>query len=295
MGEMTQEEIDALLGGGPAASTPASSGEMDQSDIDALLNGTASVSVPSGEMDQSDIDALLNGAASVSVPSGDMDQSDIDALLSAAADGFGVDHSAAKHPVAASSQMDQGDIDALLAMSSVRAEGETEEIDDLSLDGDMASLLAEIQNDTSMSNAGGEVNIDDLLTEIQTDSALSSGGSFAKGGIQSLIDSAKTSAAPLAEEEEPGVNVDFLLDMKLTLTFEVGRSKMLISDLLSLGQGSVIELHRLVGEDLDLFVSGKLIAKGEVVVVNEKFGVRIINIVTPQQRIQLMGGMDKLS
>ena len=63
---------------------------------------------------------------------------------------------------------------------------------------------------------------------------------------------------------------------------------------MSLGQGSVIELHRLVGEDLDLFVSGKLIAKGEVVVVNEKFGVRILDIVSPKDRIQLMSGMDGL-
>ena len=89
-------------------------------------------------------------------------------------------------------------------------------------------------------------------------------------------------------EKEAGKSLDvsFLLDIKLNITFEVGRAKMYISDLLSLGQGSVIELHRLVGEELELFVNGHLFATGEVVVVNEKFGARITKIITPEERIQ---------
>lgn len=86
-----------------------------------------------------------------------------------------------------------------------------------------------------------------------------------------------------------GVNLDFLMDIKLSVSFEVGRSKMLISDLLSLGQGSVIELHRLVGENLDLLVNGQLLATGEVVVVNEKFGAQITEIIPPKDRISKMG------
>jgi flagellar motor switch protein FliN len=85
------------------------------------------------------------------------------------------------------------------------------------------------------------------------------------------------------------VNLEFLLDIKLHVTFEVGRSKMLISDLLTLGQGSVIELHRLVGDELDLLVNGKLIAKGEVVVVNEKFGCKITDIISPEDRVKHLG------
>jgi flagellar motor switch protein FliN/FliY len=81
------------------------------------------------------------------------------------------------------------------------------------------------------------------------------------------------------------IDIDFLMDIKMNLTFEVGRTKMFISDLLSLGQGSVIELHRLVGEELDLFVNGELLATGEVVVVNEKFGARIVQILTPENRL----------
>lgn len=85
--------------------------------------------------------------------------------------------------------------------------------------------------------------------------------------------------------DDQQIDIDFLMDIKLNITFEVGRTKMFISDLLSLGQGSVIELHRLVGEELDLFVNGELLATGEVVVVNEKFGARIVQILTPEDRI----------
>ena len=87
-------------------------------------------------------------------------------------------------------------------------------------------------------------------------------------------------------------DLEFLLDIKLSITFEVGRAKMFISDLLSLGQGSVIELHRLVGEELEMFLNGRLFAMGEVVVVNEKFGGKISKIITPEERIQYLGSND---
>ena len=72
-------------------------------------------------------------------------------------------------------------------------------------------------------------------------------------------------------------SLDLILDIPLTVTVELGRSKMLINDLLQLGQGSVIELTKLVGEPLEVLVNQKLVARGEVVVVNEKFGVRLTN------------------
>ena len=80
--------------------------------------------------------------------------------------------------------------------------------------------------------------------------------------------------------------LDFILDIPLTVAVELGRSKMLINDLLQLGQGSVIELTKLVGEPLEVLVNQKLVARGEVVVVNEKFGVRLTDIVTPMERVQ---------
>ena len=81
-------------------------------------------------------------------------------------------------------------------------------------------------------------------------------------------------------------SLDLILDIPLTVAVELGRSKMLINDLLQLGQGSVIELTKLVGEPLEVFVNQKLVARGEVVVVNEKFGVRLTDIVSPMERVQ---------
>jgi len=84
-------------------------------------------------------------------------------------------------------------------------------------------------------------------------------------------------------------NLDLILDIPLTVTVELGRSKLVINDLLQLGQGSVIELTKLVGEPLEVLVNNKLIARGEVVVVNDKFGVRLTDIVSPMERVQSLG------
>lgn len=70
---------------------------------------------------------------------------------------------------------------------------------------------------------------------------------------------------------------------------ELGRTKMLINDLLQLGQGSVIELTKLAGEPMEILVNNKLVARGEVVVVNEKFGIRLTDIVSPMERVQSLG------
>ena len=83
-------------------------------------------------------------------------------------------------------------------------------------------------------------------------------------------------------------NLDFILDIPLKVKVELGRATMSIKDLLQLGQGSVLELNKLAGEPLEILVNGKLVAKGEVVVVNEKFGVRLTEIVTPIQRIETL-------
>jgi flagellar motor switch protein FliN/FliY len=87
--------------------------------------------------------------------------------------------------------------------------------------------------------------------------------------------------------ESPIVSV--IMDIPLAVTVRLGSTKMLINDLLQLGQGSVIELTKLVGEPLDVMVNQKLIARGEVVVVNEKFGVRLTEVVSPTQRIESLG------
>jgi flagellar motor switch protein FliN/FliY len=79
--------------------------------------------------------------------------------------------------------------------------------------------------------------------------------------------------------------LDFIMDIPLTLNVELGRSQLLISELLQLGQGSVIELTKLAGEPMDVFVNQRLVARGEVVVVNEKFGVRLTDVVSTMERV----------
>ncbi|ORE88622.1 flagellar motor switch protein FliN [Oceanococcus atlanticus] len=89
-----------------------------------------------------------------------------------------------------------------------------------------------------------------------------------------------------SEEGESEVNLDLILDVPITLSMEVGHAKVPIRNLLQLNQGSVVELDRVAGEPLDVFVNGTLIAHGEVVVVNDKFGVRLLDVVSPAERIR---------
>ena len=88
------------------------------------------------------------------------------------------------------------------------------------------------------------------------------------------------------KEKVDDSKLDLILDIPLTVTVELGRCKMLINDLLQLGEGSVIELTKLVGEPLEVLINSKLVARGEVVVVNEKFGVRLTTIVAPTERVR---------
>ncbi len=81
-------------------------------------------------------------------------------------------------------------------------------------------------------------------------------------------------------------NLDVILDIPVTLSMEIGRTEITINDLLQLGQGSVVELERLAGEAMDVMVNGTLIAHGEVVVVDEKFGIRLTDVISPTERIK---------
>jgi flagellar motor switch protein FliN/FliY len=82
------------------------------------------------------------------------------------------------------------------------------------------------------------------------------------------------------------LNLDVVLDIPVTLSMEVGRSRVSIRNLLQLSQGSVVELDRATGEPLDVYVNGTLIAHGEVVVVNDKFGIRLTDVISPAERIR---------
>jgi len=82
------------------------------------------------------------------------------------------------------------------------------------------------------------------------------------------------------------INLDVVLDIPVTLSMEVGRSRISIRNLLQLYQGSVVELERTTGEPLDVYVNGTLVAHGEVVVINEKFGIRLTDVISPAERIR---------
>lgn len=97
-------------------------------------------------------------------------------------------------------------------------------------------------------------------------------------------------------EIEPGLeaadgpqSIDFLLDIPLEITVELGRTRIQIGDLLKLGQGSVVELEKLTNEPVDIFINHKLMGHGEVVVVNEKFAIRLTNMISPGERVKELG------
>ena len=87
----------------------------------------------------------------------------------------------------------------------------------------------------------------------------------------------------------PHPDLEFILDIPLEVWVEIGRTRMTINELLKLTQGSIIELNKLAGEPVEIYVNGKLMGRGEVVVVNDRFGVRLTEILTPQERIQKLG------
>lgn len=92
-----------------------------------------------------------------------------------------------------------------------------------------------------------------------------------------------------ARAAKASANLSFILDIPLEVTVELGRTQMLVNDLLKLGQGSVIELAKLAGETLEILANQKLVAKGEVVVINDKYGVRVTEIVSPMERVEKLG------
>ena len=102
------------------------------------------------------------------------------------------------------------------------------------------------------------------------------------------FDSLQSSDSVVSGGVPSGTNLDTILDIPVTLSMELGRTKMTINNLLKLNQGSVVELDRLAGEPLDVLVNGCLVAHGEVVVVNDRFGVRMTDILSPKERVKTL-------
>ena len=85
------------------------------------------------------------------------------------------------------------------------------------------------------------------------------------------------------------MNLDSLLDISVEISVEIGRTKLTIGELLALSKGSIIELNKIAGESVDIYVNEKLLGKGEIVLVNERLGVRVMEILTPKERVQELG------
>lgn len=116
------------------------------------------------------------------------------------------------------------------------------------------------------------------------------GGSVSQSEDQNRAPSINSGGNSLKTSDSPSdADLDFILDIPLEITVELGRTKMLINDLLKLGQGSVIELPKPAGDTLEILANNRLIAKGDVVVVNEKYGIRLTEVITPVERVEKLG------
>ena len=127
---------------------------------------------------------------------------------------------------------------------------------------------------------------DDELTQDEIDSVL---GQNLEEVAEAAEEVAEAAEQALPERAGDGRTVEFIKEVPLAVTVEVGRARMTIQDLLQLGQGSVVELAKLAGDPLDIYINGYCVARGEAVIVNEKFGVRLLEIIDPEERIQHLG------
>lgn len=130
--------------------------------------------------------------------------------------------------------------------------------------------------------AEGEADWDQALKEQQA--AAQKSGGYEAAEFPNFDEQARKSA-PNPNE----VKLDVILDVPVTMSLEIGRTKINIRNLLQLSQGSVVELDRFAGEPMDVLVNGTLIAHGEVVVVNDKFGIRLTDIISPSERVRKLG------
>ncbi|MFJ3484482.1 flagellar motor switch protein FliN [Pseudomonas sp. NPDC090202] len=149
-------------------------------------------------------------------------------------------------------------------------ENEMNSTDDQALADEWAAALGE-------SGEGGQSDIDALLAADAGNNAVGNRMAMEEFG------SVPKTNGPVAMD---GPNLDVILDIPVSISMEVGSTDINIRNLLQLNQGSVIELDRLAGEPLDVLVNGTLIAHGEVVVVNEKFGIRLTDVISPSERIK---------
>jgi flagellar motor switch protein FliN/FliY len=129
-------------------------------------------------------------------------------------------------------------------------------------------------------------NMTDEAAQLAAFEQLAAQEAAAAGTAAAPAASSPSDAEILEPRSKAEVNIEAILDVPVTLSMEVGRTRIPIRNLLQLTQGSVVELERGAGEALDVFVNGTLVAHGEVVVINDKFGIRVTDVVSPAERIR---------
>jgi flagellar motor switch protein FliN/FliY len=165
-----------------------------------------------------------------------------------------------------------------------------------------AGNAAEDQGEVPDSDTPGEESIDDIvekqmlaeLEKMNSDDEGSDDMSFGDGSAVPGGDVAEASHVEFQQLSGGGgksdpQNLDLLLDVNLPISIELGRTSMNIQEILALGPGSVVELDKLAGEPVDLLVNNKIVAKGEVVVIDENFGIRVTNLISPEERLKSLG------
>jgi flagellar motor switch protein FliN len=146
---------------------------------------------------------------------------------------------------------------------------------------DWAEAMEEQAEQETADEPDAAAGWEEALQEQETVEAV--GEDFASAEFQELSQQTGDSGGGEQEEE---INLDVILDVPVTISMEIGRTRINIRNLLQLNQGSVVELDRLAGEPMDVLVNGTLIAHGEVVVVNDKFGIRLTDVISPSERVR---------
>ncbi|ALM83181.1 flagellar motor switch protein FliN [Bordetella sp. N] len=152
---------------------------------------------------------------------------------------------------------------------------------------DWADALAEQSNAATQSQADGLKAAEDPWAAAMAEQSATTSAAPSPAPQSA----AKAVFKPLSGSgEKATTDIDLIMDVPVQMTVELGRTRLTIKNLLQLGQGSVVELDGLAGEPMDIFVNGYLIAQGEVVVVDDKYGIRLTDIITPSERINRLNG-----
>ena len=313
---MDQNEIDALMNGGGEpddegsgsqdSTGSADGGELTQADIDAAMSGETappSADDSGGGLTQADIDAALSGE------SGELTQADIDAAMAGGDDGETSDQSAGI--------FSQADIDAAFGVPGPAPEpaatdnggGESSEFNQDDIDALMASagdVAAEAADASASQQAQPAADLPQFDSEgkplDELGAAMAAAIAEEKAAAEAAAQNAPPSPADLPVEEvqlpsfdqdeivqEMAQPVSLLHDVQLHVKIELGRTNMFVEDILQLAEGSVVELDRLAGDPVDVYVNNRLVARGEVLVLNDNFCVRVCEIVSSGPDARLVG------